>query len=395
MLKALIGHQPITTVQYTKEELLKLRKSSPQFLCPHCSAPLILRIGNIKTPHFAHSAKNSCPYQSRKETPVHIWSKALLYKRLTQLYEGVELEYYLKDLRQIPDLFLNVKGESIAIEIQCSTIPLSEVKYRTEGYIKEKIHPLWILTQPVAGSIPLKLTTFQQGFIRFSPHLNYFLLHFEPAKKSFTIFPNLTPVTTNLFLHSKRIVVPLNDFTLPISIAPPGNGDSTLITDWMKHRQKWIQNKIHYSSLRDDRFLKEVYEEGDTFVYLPLFVGLPVLPHTVLYKSHPVEWQYYLWKDVMKKKQYFTKEMLGKAIARRVARGQIEMRDLPLSDGGRGIQMVMNDYLTKLEELEMVRKGEGKAFTLSIGWKCPHNFTEFQQHERDFFSNWKHILKKH
>jgi competence protein CoiA len=395
MLKALINLQPITTVHHTKEELLKLRKSSPHFLCPHCSAPLTLRIGTIKIPHFAHTAKKICPYQSRNETPMHIWSKAILFKRLAQLYEDVELEYYLKDLRQIPDLFINLRGEKIAIEVQCSTIPISEVNCRTEGYRKEKIHPFWILTQPVAGSTPLKLTTFQQAFIRFSPDLNYFLLHFEPEKESFAIFSNLTPVTSNLFLHSKRIVIPLNKLTLPISISPPITDESSLIKNWWKYRLKWIQKKLNYNTLRDDGFIREVYEEGDTFIYLPMFIGLPVIPHTVLYKNHAIEWQYYIWKDVIKKYRYFTKEMMDKAMARRLAKGDIKMRDLPLSNSGAGKQLVMSDYLAILVDMKVVSRGKDKTYTLSAGWDCPGSFTEFQKHERDFFSKWKHILKKY
>ncbi|NQD65274.1 hypothetical protein HP456_05000 [Bacillus haikouensis] len=394
MLKALIDQQPFTTIHHTKEELLKLRKSSPHFLCPHCSAPLILKVGHIKIPHFAHAANKPCPYQSRNETPMHVWSKALLFKRLTQLYEDVELEYYLKNIRQIPDLFINLKGERIAIEVQCSTIPVSEVKFRTEGYRKERIHPLWILTQPVSRSIPLKLTTFQQAFLRFSPDLNYFLLHFEPEKKSFTIFPNLTPVSSNLFLHSKQIVIPLNEITLPISISPPGTNDSNLLKNWWGYRQKWIYNKVNYNSLRDNSFLKEVYEEGDTIIYLPLFIGLPVIPHMGIVKNHPVEWQYYLFKDVMKKYRSFTKEMMDNAMTRRMAKGDIEMRDFPLSNGETGMQSIISDYLALLEKVGVVSSGEGKTYTLSNGWNCPGRMTEFEQHEHDFFSKWKHILKK-
>ncbi|WP_175988439.1 competence protein CoiA [Bacillus sp. Marseille-Q1617] len=394
MLTALKDQLPFTTIHHTKEELLKIRKSSPQFLCPYCSSPLVLRVGNIKIPHFAHISKLPCLYESKKETANHVLAKILLYERLSQLFEEVKLEYYVKELHQIPDLLISVKEELVAIEIQCSTIPLSELKDRTEGYRRENIHPLWILTQPVsASSILLKLTSFQQGFIRFSQDLHYFLLHFDPEKKSFTIFPHLTPITKNTFFFTKPFTIPIQRFTLPISILPAEDTTYRLLGSWFQYRTKWMQNKINFTSSRPDRFLADVYEEGDTFLYLPLYIGLPVIPHMNLCKTHPVEWQYYLWKDVFKKHPYFTSEMIHRAFIRRHSKGNIELRAFPLSSGPGTIKLI-DDYLKILEKIEVIQNGEGKRYRLSYAWNCPKSFNEFQQHERDFFPKWKHILKK-
>jgi competence protein CoiA len=394
MLTALFDQQPFTTIHYTKEELMKLRESSPHFICPHCSSPLILRLGNIKIPHFAHTSKISCAYGSKKETSNHVLGKAILYQRLSQLFDDVKLEYYVKELHQIPDLLITVKEERVAVEVQCSTIPLSEVKDRSDGFRREKIQPLWLLSQPVISKIPLKLTCFQQGFIRFSPELHYFLLHFDPERKYFTVFPHLTPVTTNSFLLSKPIIIPLQRFTIPISISPPECPYPHILKNWHQYRQQWMQNKINYSSSRYDRFLGEVYEEGDTFIYLPKFIGLPVIPHAALCKTHPVEWQYYMWKDVMKKYRHFTMEMINHAFLRRVSKGDIELRELPLLSGASAMKNLIHDYLELLEKIDVIKKGEGKYYRLSFEWKSPKTFNEFQQHERDFFPKWKHILKK-
>lgn len=394
MLTAIMDHQHFTAIHHSKEELLNLRKSLKTFTCPHCSSPLILKIGNIKIPHFAHTSKLPCILETKKETPDHIWSKALLYKRLSQLFQDVKLEYFVKEVQQIPDLLITERGYRIAIEIQCSTIPLSEIKERTEGFRKGNIHPIWILTQPLTIGTPLKLTSFQQGFIRFSEELHFYLLHFDPSNESFTIFPHLTPVSTNSFFFSKEIEIPLNTFTIPVSILPPDQAKSLFLKNWKRYREKWINNKIQFSSARRDPFLSEVYREGDTFLYLPLFIGLPVIPHMTLIKTHPLQWQYYIWKDVLKKSPYFTREMIYSAFMRRLENGSIETRNFPLHSTGSSIKKLINDYLCLLEKLEIIQKKRGKGYKLTAKWICPKTFIDYQQHEHDLFPKLKHILKK-
>jgi competence protein CoiA len=394
MLTALMNHRHFTTILHTKEELLILKKNSKSFTCPHCSSPLILKVGNIKIPHFAHTTKLPCLIETKKETPDHIWSKALLYDRLSAVFQDVKLESYIKELQQIPDLLITVQGNRVAIEIQCSTIPLSEIRERTEGYRREKIHPLWILTQPLTSAAPLKLTSFQQGFIRFSEELHFFLLHFDPAKKTFTLFPHLTPVSTNSFCFSKKIEIPLGKFTIPISILPPDLSKSSVLKNWNHYRGKWVNNKIHFSSVRRDPFLSEVYREGDTVLYLPLFIGLPVLPHMTLIKTNPVQWQYYMWKDVLKRSPYFTKKMIYRAFRRRLEKGNIETRNFPLQSTGSSINKLIDDYLNLLEKFNLIQKAKGGGYSLSYDWNCPKTFNEFQQHCHDFFPKMKHILKK-
>ncbi|MCA1056733.1 hypothetical protein LCM10_17250 [Rossellomorea aquimaris] len=393
MLTALLNSKPFIVFNHSKEELRSIRKGSPTFICPHCLSPLILKVGQVKAPHFSHAAKVQCPFDSRKETREHIWSKTILYQRLTHLYEDVKLECYVPQIKQIPDLMISAEERRIAIEIQHSTIPLQEVGKRTVGYSHADIHPLWILIQSIQTGNPIKLTRFQQGFIRFSKELHYFLLHFNPGTKCFTILPHLMPISNNTFLHSKNIVIPLDSFTLPISFQRPGSTGPHLLSNWPQYRKKWIIDKINYRSLKYDRFLREVYEAGDTFQYLPLYIGLPVMPHATILKTHPIQWQYYIWKDVLKRDRIFSKESVLRAIAERLGRGDIEARDFPLMTSGGAMSRLVGDYLTILEKLRIVKNEGSAGFSLVSKWECPGTFNDFLLHERGFFPNWKHILK--
>ena len=59
------------TSRYSREELVKIKKKT-EFTCPQCQETLILRIGQIKTPHFSHKSSSSCVEAfSERESEVH------------------------------------------------------------------------------------------------------------------------------------------------------------------------------------------------------------------------------------------------------------------------------------------------------------------------------------
>lgn len=396
MLTALLQEKVFSTIHYTREELKSLRSKCLIFLCPHCSSELNLRIGNRNVPHFAHLSKSLCEIGKQHESPRHLLSKQLLYERLREHYSEVKVEYYVKELQQIADVYVKTESKKIAIEIQCSSIPIPEILSRTGGYHSQNITPFWMLTQPVTEKQKglLHLPSFQQAFIRYSPHLHHFLLHFSPEDKSFTLFTHLIPVSVSAFITAAPVRIPIEQFTLPLSIPHSTVNHPYLLKNWNEFRMKWIYNKLHYSKAKSDLFLREVYREGDTFLYLPLFVGMPVFPHGIHFKNHAIEWQYYIWKDCMKKELFFSKEKVVEAIKRRIDRGYLEFRSLPFVEVGELLNEIVKSYLTLLEDMQVVSRMENGQFKLSAPWMCPDNFPGFEQHQHDFFPKWKHILKK-
>ncbi|WP_374056430.1 competence protein CoiA [Rossellomorea sp. FM04394] len=394
MLTAVFQEKVLSTIHYSREELISLRKKSLPFLCPHCLSPLTLRIGNQKIPHFAHHPQSHCKIGKQHESPRHLLSKQLLYDRLKLHFKEVKVEHYIKNLQQIADVYVKTELKKIAVEIQCSTIPISDIISRTQGYQMEDITPLWILTQPVKKKGNLYLPSFQQAFIRYSPQLHYFLLHFSPEERSFQLFTHLIPVSASAFISASPVRVPIEEFTLPLAIPHSTVNFPYLLKNWNQFRMKWIYNKLHYGRAKDDLFLREVYQEGDTFLYLPLFVGIPVLPHGLQFKNHAVEWQYYIWKDCMKKELFFSEERVVEVIKKRIDRGYLKFRSLPLAGVGEILKEIAKSYLTLLEDMQVVNRLKNGDFQLSVPWICPDNFSGFERHQHDFFPKWKHILKK-
>ncbi|CAN7462226.1 competence protein CoiA [Rossellomorea sp. LjRoot5] len=392
MLTALLNQQVFTTIHHSREELRGLRRKDVSFVCPHCSSILTMRIGSRNIPHFAHRSRADCELM-RGETPQHLLSKQLLYDRISSLYNQVSLEHYIRELKQVADIYVKTDTAEIAIEIQCSTIPISDIVQRTRGYHRRRITPFWILTQPLKSKKLLNLTSFQQAFIRYSPSLDYFLLQFLPDRSIFQLYTHLLPVSGTAFMSGAPITIPVSEFTLPPSIPNEPVHPPYSLSKWNDFRTKWIYNKIHYNKARTDVFLREVYEEGDTFLYLPLYIGLPVIPHGIHIRNHEVEWQYYVWKDCLKKDRLFSVESVCKALNGRLIKGHIELRSFPLLKSEEVIKIIASGYLRLLEEVQVLRK-INDAFQLTEPWSCPDHFSAFEQHRHVFFPKRKHILKK-
>jgi competence protein CoiA len=392
MLTALFNQQVFTTIHFSREELRGLRRKGASFICPHCSSLLTMKIGSRNIPHFAHISQADCE-MVKGETPQHLLSKQLLYDRVSSLHTRVSLEHYIRELKQVADIYVKTDTAEIAIEIQCSTIPISEIVRRSYGYHRQGITPFWILTQPLKSKKLLSLTTFQQAFIRYSPHLDYFLLHLLPDRSIFQLYPHLLPVSGTAFMSAAPITIPVSEFTLPPSIPDAPVHQPYSLSKWNDYRAKWIYNKIHYNKARTDVFLREVYGEGDTFLYLPLYIGIPVIPHGIHIRNHEVEWQYYVWKDCLKKDRFLSVESVCKALNRRIFKGYIELRSLPLLNSDEVIKRIAGGYLRLLEEVQVISKVKDR-YQLTESWHCPEHFSAFEQHKHDFFPKWKHILKK-
>lgn len=165
------------------EELATL-KGKQRFFCPDCGSALVLKAGEVKIPHFAHRSLADCDAFGEPETPLHLHGKLQLQQFFTQRNHPTELEKYLPSIKQRADLLITSKT---AIEFQCSAIPASQVRSRTEGYRSIEIEPIWILGPrfPVDDSIRVvRLKHFEQQMIKCTNGEDY-LISFCPETNVF------------------------------------------------------------------------------------------------------------------------------------------------------------------------------------------------------------------
>lgn len=301
MLVALManGQSFICTSHLSRQELKKLRMQE-QFYCPQCKELVQLKIGDIKIPHFAHTRKSSCEqYFSEGESAQHLLGKEQLYQMFQRLLLHVELETYIKELSQRPDLLVIDKhGKRFAIEFQCSPISSELLQKRSDGYLSKNITPIWIFLTP-SKMIP-KATAIQK--MSFSTMLqqrkigksyyNQYILTYSPSQQAFYYFSHLLHIYDNQFI-TKSLMLPIQHQIFPFyEPAPLTQQDiATYALLYSKNLQQYSLTKIMTNKQGINHpYLRACYELRLNPQKLPYYIGIPV-PYANAIPMSTVEWQ--------------------------------------------------------------------------------------------------------
>ncbi|WP_353056525.1 competence protein CoiA [Sporosarcina luteola] len=295
------GKMIILSPELERHELRRWRQTRT-FYCPQCKGPVQLKVGDIVIPHFAHRKDTACSRSfSEGESQRHLNGKRLLYQFLLTGKQEVELEPMLDRISQRPDLLVKTGGKSYPIEFQCSTIPISLLEERTEGYRKAGMDPIWILHTPAKfttlpeGVGMFQFSKFQEWFIvRRSPN-DHLLLTFNPHNQTFHYFSSLLHVAGQRYIGMHRIL-PLQFQFFPF--ARPKSPTETEVRQYANLyetlRQKELQNRIvlNRKGIKDS-FLRSCYEMKMLPTQLPPWIGVPVQGNSA-FREPDVEWQFRL-----------------------------------------------------------------------------------------------------
>ncbi|HEL2440934.1 TPA: competence protein CoiA [Streptococcus suis] len=156
-----------------------LENPAPQgrYSCPGCGGPVRYKSGKVLRSHFAHVTLRDCTYFSENESAQHLSLKSSLYKWL-QGQEEVELEAYLPATKQVADLLVN---QQLALEVQCSSLPISRLQERTMAYQQAGIAVLWLLGKDLW--LGERLTNLHKQFLSFSMNMGFHLWELDDEKK--------------------------------------------------------------------------------------------------------------------------------------------------------------------------------------------------------------------
>src|SRR5699024_7929834 len=152
------------------------------YYCPSCHKPVHLKLGSIIRPHFAHFQNDACDVFAEGETFEHVEGKMQLSQWLKTLGLQVEIEAYLPALKQRPDLLVYTSPKPIALEFQCSPIPIEKVAERTRGYLEAGYEVVWILGKKF--TYKKRLTAFHKACL--TKELN--LIHYDIEKEELRIW---------------------------------------------------------------------------------------------------------------------------------------------------------------------------------------------------------------
>jgi competence protein CoiA len=110
------------------------------YLCPECNAPLYVRSGLWRRPHFYHGRHySSCRQSGKSET--HLQVQLLLLSLLPQGEAAMEKPF--KAIHRIADIAW--LPQNLVFEIQCSALSVEEKLQRDKDYASLGFQVIWIL----------------------------------------------------------------------------------------------------------------------------------------------------------------------------------------------------------------------------------------------------------
>ncbi|WP_203332427.1 competence protein CoiA family protein [Planococcus beigongshangi] len=269
--------------------ILKKMRLTEEFQCPDCGNTVLLKIGDVKIPHFAHKSLSTCG-SSEPESELHLSGKMVLHQFFSDQKIAVELEKYLPVIRQRADLFVD---NSTAIEFQCSSIASSEVKRRSAAYRSQDIRFTWISgsSEKRGNAIQIiKLMDFQKEMLVDHKGTGHLLL-LNPGEQYFYYYSNLFPISGNRWV-GKVSALPVSRQTYPFAVPKPLNQQDfkTVCTAYESAKAAFVRSQLFAKNRYQNPFWQLCYNLGFDKRNLPSTVGVPVFGSDCI-AEHTVIWQ--------------------------------------------------------------------------------------------------------
>ncbi|AQQ53910.1 competence protein CoiA [Planococcus lenghuensis] len=276
----------ILTKTISRTELHRLRQTR-YFFCPLCNEKLLLKIGSVKIPHFAHQHHSLCASLSEPESPKHLSGKHQLHSFFTSRKFSCQLEVYIQPIAQRADLLIS---DTYAVEYQCSPIPAEEVERRTAGYRKAGFTPCWIsgTAAPVSEGVQaLKLRVFEQAILK----QQNCVLFFDPDRDMFCYASNLFYLGGNRWAGKVRSL-PASQQIFPFARARPVNKEEfrQICLLFRSERDRLVRARKFGSRHLKDPFWRVIYKMRYNVEQLPPFLGVPI-QYAEVFRMHAVLWQ--------------------------------------------------------------------------------------------------------
>ncbi|WNS76876.1 competence protein CoiA family protein [Bacillus sp. DTU_2020_1000418_1_SI_GHA_SEK_038] len=378
---------------YQNLELLRELRKSECFYCPECNERVLLKVGTIKIPHFAHEKGAVCSENYERESEYHLKGKLALYKWLQQQSLSPLLEPYFKEIAQRPDIGFTHNGVSYALEYQCSTIPEELFVKRTENYYKANIIPIWIIAGKNIkrkGHNRVALTRFDYLFVTKKSSGTWFLPAYCPITDSLILIHEILPVTVKNSL-AQFSVVNLKSSTIS-NILNPGNSRSNRLEDWIKEIRKAKNISLPLYGSVHNKFLQELYSHSLAPSMLPPEIGLPV-PHLHFIETPAIEWQSYLFIDVLKHNKLISMEQIFQSFRKRVRNRKIKIRQLPQAPMGNAL-MAVREYIDLLIQIKIIQPISQTSFKM-VNPAIKHDTLGNQlEYEKIFYQTYGEVISK-
>ena len=317
--------------------------------CPGCNEPVFLKKGPKIMAHFAHYAGAECHQFSEGETTQHLLGKQRLFEWLTKLNIPVEMEAWLPELKQRPDLLVTYQNRRIALEYQCSPIPFARLKERTDGYMSKGYEVYWICGMDY---VP---TTYTERIAAFRQKNNT-LICLDSNQNTLHMYYDLHFDTRNR-LQKKKFSLILSDLDFPsfetlFNKSQPYHPRKKAAMTYQNHL---LLLKRKDAVHRD--FLLDVYLGGHTVHSLPNYIF--TTPSKTLEFCQPS----YIWRYQLltKFREYITLQDL-KVFSQVIPQYDALYQHEPLDP--------LLEFITELEQAKVLKRMDDKSWQVQTKKSC-------------------------
>ncbi|MBM6613459.1 competence protein [Desemzia sp. RIT804] len=375
-----VENQHITAEQAEKE---KERENAATFFCPGCRKPVFLKNGKHMQAHFAHYTQNNCSIFSEGETEEHLSGKKILFDWFKKQNIPCQLEAYLPELKQRPDLLVwTTDKHPVAIELQCSSLSIEKMIERTEGYQKNGYEVIWI-----AGSkfkLKKQVTPFQQLFLRNKPMLGLYFVSLNVEKKQVELYSHISLRQPGQYPKVQKQSMPLNklkfSFGNPVKSFKYLKGQKESDFSFLKSHEYLIKGRI-YQNPKMVEFQKYIYYHGQSLISLPREVYIPI-KNELLIRTIPHFWKLIVleWIEAKGVGTVFSKKDINKKITEMKTKKEIEFFYSPcLLDKFK--EVFLYQYLFCLVESNLLAS---LSATEWVVLRVPHYYRNEREKLQDF-----------
>lgn len=282
----------ITLVNLTKQEVENAR--GDEYFCPVCNESVIVKAGERTIAHFAHLSTKNCISSDYGEGLYHAQGKLELYNWLQQQPFKTELETYIPEINQRPDLLVTIKNKRVAIEYQCARISLEVVRQRNEGYRTAGITPIWILGAKHFYRLRkhhFKVDQFILSFLhQFTPSFPLSLYFFCPNTLQFVSVQHIYLSTSRNAIGTLSFST-LNEMTFLHIFKQTNFNQNGFYQLWLNEKKQFRLSRNNRKYGPELAWYKWLYENGTHKERLPSIVYLPVS------SQHQMKLPLYNWQS--------------------------------------------------------------------------------------------------
>lgn len=351
----------------------KLSKNQ-SYYCPSCKSKVFLKIGEIMCPHFAHYKKSDCQVFSEGETAEHLKGKLALADYFKTNSEEVQLEAYLPELKQRPDILIKNNKRKIAIEFQCSSISIEKINQRTDGYLKAGYDVLWILGKNF--QYKNGLTSLDKACLYFNLESRRFLLfHYDVNREELIISYDYQLNNSGKMLYKKELIKISQQKKISLEKANPIPKTNNQLK-WTIRKQEELIKNTRYPSGKMLEFLSLIYKNGDNIISIPKEI-FQNLAHEWMIQTFHMAWKYQivLWLEDFLIKEIITIKMLKEWLRKRRQREEIIFYNIQKLDEKQMLKVII-EFFDLLVERKILKSYTNQKWTYEKAFKRFKNLEE-------------------